>query len=383
MSTPLPRSEFAVTRRHVYLNHASAGVLPSSSVAAIETFVRAQAGDGVRGTFPYDLRMPEYRDRIGRFVGASGDEIALLTNTSAAANAVAGGLEWRPGDELLLCDNEFPANAIPWLALRRRGVDVRLLPTHRERLTPEVLRREISPRTRLVAVSWISYADGYRHDLAGLAGAAHEANVLLCVDAMQGLGAFPVDVKSAGVDALYAGAAKWILGLHGIAMLYVAPGLRERLEIATPGWRSMRDMWDFHNYDQPFTDDAMRLEGGTPNLIGALSFVCAVDLIERCGQEAVARHVLDLTDRLCEGLRGLGARVLTPRGEGVSSGIVTFDLPGRDSLELGRVLEDAGVVATARPTGIRISPHGYNTPEEIDVVLETLKKAAPTGALAS
>jgi selenocysteine lyase/cysteine desulfurase len=357
--------------------------LPSSSVAAIERFVHAQADDGVRGTFPYDLRMPEYRDRIGGFVGASGAEIALLTNTSAAANAIAGGLEWRPGDELLLCDNEFPANAIPWLALRRRGVDVRLLPTHHERLTPDVLRREISPRTRLVAVSWISYADGYRHDLAGLAGAAHDANALLCVDAMQGLGVFPVDVKSLGVDALYAGAAKWMLGLHGIAMLYVAPSLRERLEIAMPGWRSMRDMWDFHNYDQPFTDDAMRLEGGTPNLLGALSFVCAVDLIERRGQDAVARHVLSLTDRLCEGLRGLGARVLTLRSEGTSSGIVTFELPGRDSLELGQALERAAIVATARRTGIRISPHGYNTPEEIDVVLETLKKVAPTRALVS
>jgi selenocysteine lyase/cysteine desulfurase len=383
LSTPLPRSEFAVTRRRVYLNHASAGVLPSSSVAAIETYVRAQADEGVRGTFPYDLRMPEYRDRIGGFVGASGAEIALLTNTSAAANAVAGGLEWRRGDELLLCDNEFPANAIPWVALRHRGVDVRLLPTQRERLTPDVLRKEISPRTRVVAVSWISYADGYRHDLAALAGAAHDGNALLCVDAMQGLGVFPVDVKSLGVDALYAGAAKWMLGLHGIAMLYVAPNLRDRLKIATPGWRSMRDMWDFHNYEQPYADDAMRLEGGTPNLLGALSFVCSVDLIERCGQDGIVRHVLALTERLCEGLRDLGARVSSLRGEGISSGIVTFELPGRDSLELGRVLEGAGIVATARPTGIRISPHGYNTPEEIDLVLETLKNLAPKPALVS
>jgi cysteine desulfurase/selenocysteine lyase len=381
--TPLPRSEFAVTQRLVYLNHASAGVLPRSSITAIDAFLRSQAEEGVLGTFPYDLRMPEYRDRIGRFVGASGAEIAMLTNTSAAANAVAAGLDWRPGDELLLCDNEFPANAIPWIALRRRGVDVRLLPTARERLTPALLRQEISDRTRLVAVSWVSYADGYRHDLAGLSEAAHDAGALLCVDGMQGLGVFPIDVKNLGVDAFYAGAAKWMLGLHGIAMLYIGSRLRERLDLAMPGWRSMRDMWDFHNYDQAFSDEAMRLEGGTPNLIGALSFACAVDLIERGGQEAIARHVLALTDRLCEGLRRIGAELSTLRGEGISSGIVTFALPGWESVGLGQELARAGIVATYRATGVRISPHGYNTAAEVDVVLETLEKLTHAKALVS
>jgi cysteine desulfurase / selenocysteine lyase len=381
--TPLPRSEFAVTQRHVYLDHASAGVLPLSSVRAIEAFLRSHAEDGVRGTFPYDQRMPEYRERIGRFVGASGADIAMLGNTSAAANAVAAGLDWRAGDQLLLCDDEFPANAIPWIALRRRGVEVRLFPVARERLTPAVLAREISGRTRLVAVSWVSYADGYRHDLAGLSEAAHGAGALLCVDGMQGLGVFPIDVKALGIDAFYAGAAKWMLGLHGIAMLYVAPSLTERLELVTPGWRSMRDMWDFHNYDQPYSAEAMRLEGGTPNLPGTLSFVCAVDLIERSGKEAIARHVLDLTDRLYEGLRRLGAEIATQRGEGVSSGIVTFMLPGWDPIALGQELERAGIVATYRATGIRISPHGYNTAAEMDVVLETLEKLVSTKALVS
>ncbi len=104
-----------------------------------------------------------------------------------------------------------------------------MLPTQRQRLTPDVLRRELSPRTRLVALSWVSYADGYRHDLAKLADVARERGALLCVDAMQGLGAFPLDVREAGVDAVYAGAAKWMLGLHGVGFLYVRPRLLERL----------------------------------------------------------------------------------------------------------------------------------------------------------
>lgn len=375
--TPLPRSEFAVTQRCVYLNHASAGVLPLSSKAAIESFLREHAESGVLGTFPHDCRMPELRERIGRFVGADGTQIALVPNTSAAAGTIAAGLDWKSGDEVLLCDNEFPANAVPWVALRNRGVDVRLLPTARERLTPDVLRRELSERTRLVAVSWVSYGDGYRHDLAGLADAAHSTGALLCVDAMQGLGAFPLDVAALGVDAMFSGGAKWMLALHGIAMLYLGPELGTRLGIAAPGWRSLQDMWDFHNLDQAYTRDAMRFEAGTPNLIGAISLVAAIDLLTRSGPEAIAAHILALTDRLCEGLARLGAHRSSLRGEGISSGIVTFALPGIDSIELGRALEHDGIVTTYRTTGIRVSPHGYNTSAEIDMLLDKLAAFAP------
>ncbi len=376
MSTALPRCDFAVTRRYVYLNHASAGVLPLSSAAAIETFVRTHAEAGVRGTFPYDLRMPEYREKIGRFIGAEGSQIAILANTSAAANVIAAGLEWKAGDEVLLCDNEFPANVVPWLALRRRGVNVRLLPTARERLTPEVLRREISSRTRVVAVSWVSYSDGYRHDLKRLAAVAHESGALLCVDAIQGLGVLPIDVADADMDALFAGGGKWMLGLHGVAILYLGKRLAQRLHLAMPGWRSVRDMWDFHNYEQPFSLEAMRFECGTPNLIGTLSLVCAIDLFTKCGPTAIAHHVLALTDQLCAGLHRLGADLSTLRADGISSGIVTFSLPGCDSMELGAALENEGIITAYRTTGIRVSPHGYNTSREIDALLETLVKVA-------
>jgi cysteine desulfurase/selenocysteine lyase len=380
VTPPLPRSEFAVARRYVYLNHASAGVLPGSSVAAIEAFVRTHADAGVLGTFPYDRCLPEYREKIGRFIGARGSDIALVANTGAGASAIALGLDWKPGDEVVLCDDEFPANAVPWVALRRRGVQVRLLSMERERLTPDILRREISSRTRVVALSWVSYADGYRHNLAGLAGVAHRANALLCVDAMQGLGVFPLDVRAAGIDALYAGGAKWMLALHGTGFLYLEPRLGERLELAMPGWRSLADMWDFHNYDQPYSPEAMRFEGGTPNLLGALSLVSSIDLFERSGQSEIAQHVVDLTDRLCDGLHRLGAQLRTHRGESISSGIVTFAFMGHDSIALGRSLERAGIVTTYRSSGIRISPHGYNTDDEIDAVLDALARLTRTPA---
>ena len=376
MSTPLPRAEFAVTERFVYLNHASAGVLPRTTVAAIEQFAREHAEGGVRATYPYDLRLPEYRDRIGRYIGAAGAEIALVTNTSVAAATVAAGLKWNAGDEVLLCDNEFPANATAWVALRRRGVAVRLLETRHERLTPQRLCRVMTPRTRLIAVSWVSYADGYRHDLAGLAAVAHEGGALLCVDAMQGLGAFTLDVRELDLDALYAGAPKWLLGLHGIGLLCLGARLRDRLELAMPGWRSVRDIWDFHNYEQAYSEQALRFESGTPNIVGALSLVSAIDLFERSGTAAIAEHVLMLTDTLCEGLHAIGARIASPRGLGVSSGIVTYTLPQVDSIELGHALERKGIITTYRATGVRVSPHGYNTVHEIEALVNVSAQAA-------
>jgi cysteine desulfurase/selenocysteine lyase len=382
VSTPLPRDEFAVTGRYVYLNHAATGVLPRSSIAAIEEFVCEHGAGGVMGTWRYEARMPEFRERIARFVGAKPGEIAVLRNTGDGANLVALGLDWAEGDEVILCDNEFPANAIAWVALRRLGVNVRVLPTQNERLTPAVLRREITPRTRVVAVSWVTYSDGYRHDLRGLAEVAHNSGALLCVDAMQALGAFGLDVAADDIDVLYCGAAKWMLGLQGVSFCYVRESLIERLTLAAPGWRSMHDMWDFARFDQPYVSDASRFEGGTPNFLGALSLATSIDLIERSGgTAAIAPHVLALTDTLCDGLHRLGAGVASRRGKGVSSGIVTFSVPGSDSVELGRALQErAGVVTTYRASGVRVAPHGYNTREEIERMLEAVAQYAPATA---
>ena len=381
MSTPLSRAEFAVTNNCIYLNHAAVGIPPASSVREIARFVEAHAQRGVLGTFPYELQLERYRDTIGKYIGATGNDIALVTNTSAGANAVAASLPLNEGDEVIVCDNEFPANVIPWLALRRRGVAVRLLPAGADRLLPERLQRELSPRTRVVTVSWVGYADGYRHDVRGLADVAHDNDALLCVDGMQGAGVLPIDVRACGIDAFYAGAAKWMMGLHGSGFLYLSPQLNESTTPAMPGWRSMHDMWDFHNYEQPFTTAMSRFEGGTPNVAGALAMTCAIELFERSGVEAIERHVIALTDRLCAGLAQLHANVRSPRGAECSSAIVLFELPGWDSMALGKALEEEGIITTYRRTGIRISPHGYNTAEEIDVVIASLARHA--GAKAS
>lgn len=376
--TPLAREQFAVTQHYTYFNHAAVGVLPEPTRIALKAFIDGQAEGGVMGIFGYELKMPEYRERFGRFIGAQGHEIAFLRNTGDGATVLAAGLNWQPGDELLLCDNEFPSNALPWLVTRERGVSVRFVETGNQRLTPEVLRAQMTPKTRLVTVSWVSFADGYRHDLAALAEIAHDRGALFCVDAIQGLGVFPLDVRACNVDAIYGSGAKWMLSLQGVGYLYVRASLLDELRLASPGWRSVSDIWDFLNYDQALVEDASRFEGGTPNFIGALSLAGAVELFEQVGVQTIADHVLMLTDRLVGGLRQLGAQIATLRGDGISSGIVTFECRGVDPVVLGKTLQREGIVTTHRASGIRVSPHGYNTTDEIDHLLEVVKAALPT-----
>jgi selenocysteine lyase/cysteine desulfurase len=363
---PLSRDLFAVTENYTYLNHAAAGVLPRPTREAVHEFIDAQATGGIARIFPYENSMEQYRASIAQFIGAPLGSIATLRNTTDGATIIAAGFPWESGDEVILPDNEFPANAYPWLGLRKRGVNVRLIETARERMTPDVLRRHVTPRTKVVTASWVSFEDGYRHDLAALAAIAHEHGAVFCVDAIQGLGAFPVDVQACGIDALYCGGAKWMLALQGVSFLYVRPELMERLELALPGWRSVADMWNFLDYAQAPAPDATRFEGGTPNFIGVLSLNESIKVMQAAGTERIAAHVLGLTDRLAEALASPDAEIVSIRDANTSSGIVTFRLPGVDSVTLGNALQREGFVTTYRQSGVRVAPHGYNTPDEID-----------------
>ncbi|MDQ6931915.1 MAG: aminotransferase class V-fold PLP-dependent enzyme [Candidatus Eremiobacteraeota bacterium] len=373
-SPPLPRDEFEVCEDFAYLNHAAVGVLPRRTRDALRTFIDRHASEGVLGVFPYDARMPEFRGMLARFIGARAGEIALLRNTGDGANVVANGIVWEPGDEIITNDNEFGANAYPWLRLRERGVSVRFIDTRRERMTPDVLRKAISDCTRLVTLSWVSFSDGFRHDLASLAEVAHAAKALIAVDVIQGLGAFPLDVERDNLDFAYGGGAKWLLALQGVSFLYVREALLDRMQLAMPGWRSVHDMWSFLDYDQSLAPDATRFEGGTPNFIGALSLSESISVLAAAGTTRIASHVLALTDHLTEGLQSLGAHLTSVRGEHCSSGIVTFSLPGRDPVALGKELQKDAIVTTYRPSGVRVAPHGYNTHDEIRHLLSAVQK---------
>ncbi len=372
-AAPLARGSFALASGLVYLNHAAAGVLPLATRDALHAMIDDHAARGVLGTWPREASLPAYRRRIAEFIGGRGEEIALLRNTGDGATVIAQGLDLAPGDEVITAANEFGANAYPWLALRERGVRVSLIDAPRERMTPGVLRRTMTSRTKLVSVSWVTFDDGYRHDLAALAEVAHAGGALFVVDAIQGLGAFPLDVDATGVDAVYAGGAKWLMALQGVSFLWLRASLLDRVALRLPGWRSARDMWNFLDYAQPPAPDASRYEGGTVNILGALSLATSIGVLASGGIERIGEHVLALTDRLEEGLRARGYSVVGDRtSDAVKSGIVTFTRAGADPVALGKRLGEAKIVTTFRRGGVRVSPHGHNTADDIDALLWAL-----------
>jgi selenocysteine lyase/cysteine desulfurase len=375
MTAPLARDAFALAPGLVYVNHAAVGVLPIVTRDALHAMIDDHAERGVLGTASREMAMPAYRRRIAALIGGRGEEVAVLRNTGDGATVIAQGLDLHAGDEVISGANEFGANAYPWLALRERGVTVTLIEAPRERMTPDVLRRSISPRTKVVSVSWVTFDDGYRHDLAALAEVAHAHGALFAVDAIQGLGAFPLDVHGTGVDAVYAGGAKWLMALQGVSFLWLRANLLDRVALRMPGWRSAADMWDFLDYAQPPAPDASRYEGGTPNFLGALSMATSIDVLETAGIDRIASHVLALTDRLCEGLRARGYTIASDRAnDAVKSGIVLFRREDVDPIALGKRLNEAKICTTYRANGIRVAPHGHNTVDDIDAILEAVPR---------
>ena len=372
MKAPIAREHFALAPHLAYLNNAAIGVLPIAARDVIGKFAAEHAARGVLGTVPYEFALAPSRARFAQFVGAQSDEVAFLANTSQAANTLARGLAWKAGDEIVMNDNEFGSNALPWLALREHGVVIRMVQTRHERMTPDVLARYVNERTRLVTTSWVSFVDGYRHDVAALAEVAHKANAYFVVDVIQGLGAFPFEMQAWGIDAIFGGAQKWLLSQPGLGFLCVRKSLIEEFRLRLPGWRSVADMWNFLDYDQPLLPGADRFEGGTPNLLGIAALVASLDVLDTAKAEARASYILELTDYLVEALQQRGAQVASIRGTATSSGIVTFTLPGIDPLETGKRIAAADIVVTSRSTGIRISPHAYSTREEIDRVVAAL-----------
>jgi selenocysteine lyase/cysteine desulfurase len=372
-AAPLARDAFVLAPDLVYANHAAVGILPRATRDALQAMIDDHAERGVLGIWSRESSLPAYRRAIAEFIGGMADEIALLRNTGDGATIIAQGLDLAPGDEIVGAANEFGANAYPWLALRERGVVVRLIDAPRERMTPATLRAAMGPRTKLVTVSWVSFEDGYRHDLAPLAEVAHAGGALFAVDAIQGLGAFPLDVTATGVDALYAGGAKWLMALQGVSFLWLRAALLDRIALRLPGWRSVADMWNFLDYGQPPAPNASRFEGGTPNILGALSIATSIDVLQNAGLERIGGHVIALTDRLCDGLVSRGYTIVSDRShDDVKSGIVLFRRDGVDPVALGKRLGEAGICVTYRANGIRVSPHGHNTGDDIDAILAAL-----------
>lgn len=372
------RALFPVTERYAYLNHAAVSP-PSTRVrdAAAEV-IDALSRRGVAAAIDLEGRLDATRAFLAGFVGAAPQELAFVSNTSHALSLVAEGLSWQAGDEVAVCpEEEYPSNLYPWQRLaQERGVVLRPIASVRGGVRLDEVRKVLSPKTRLVAVSSVQYATGAVTDLAGLAQLCRDSHALLSVDVIQSLGMLPLDVRALGIDFAAAGGHKWILGLPGSGVLYVAREHIGRMRPALVGWRATQTPFDFDHARLMLADDAKRFEEGNLSLTGIAALGAGAGLLDEIGKAEVQRRITALLDDLDESLRGLGCDV-SP-GPGERAGILTFAHPALATDELARRLDEAGVSVSQRRGRIRVAPHVYNDKTDTDRLLSVLK-AAITG----
>jgi len=364
------RSQFPVTKSSIYMNHAAVSPISQrvrdAMVGLLDDVQQTGAEHWQRWVQVYGT----VRHSLAQLLNAEPGEIALTKNTSEGVSTFANGLEWAPGDEVVSIEGEFPANFYAWKALEKRGVVLRLVQPEQGRVGLEAISRELSTRTRVVAVSFVQYLSGFRLDLEKLGQVCAAHGCLLFVDAIQGLGAFPLDVKTANIAGLAADGHKWMLGPEGSGLLYVNRQVLERVTPTEIGWTTVRHWSDFSSRDLTWRDGARRFECGTLNTVGIYGLGAAVDLLLEVGIPNVAERVLDLTARLRSGLVAQGHSVFGPRARHEASGIVSF-VPRRGTAD--RLLEwflAHRVQVAARGGMVRVAPHFYNTEEEIDRVLD-------------
>ncbi len=360
------RTGFPVTRRWAFLDHAAVAPLSERARLALVDWAGDMTENGVVNEGRWLKRIEEVRRLFARLLNADAAEIAFVKNTSEGIGFVAEGLDWRPGDNVVLAAEEYPANIYPWMNLRDRGVEVRFVPSRGPRIELDDVRARLDARTRLVSLSFVEFASGFRNDLDALGAMCRERGVLFCVDAIQGLGVLPLDVRRTPIDFLAADGHKWLLGPEGAGVFFVRRELIERLRPVSVGWHSVVGAWDFSKIDFTLKPDAGRWENGTLNLGGIVSLGASLELLLEIGIDAVSARVLELTDYLCERGQSAGLEVFSSRRAEDRSGIVSLTVPGVEPREAVRRCRAEGIAINARGGRVRVSPHFYNSTEEID-----------------
>jgi selenocysteine lyase/cysteine desulfurase len=372
------RAAMPAARRWAYLDHAAMSPLPQPTAEVFQKWL-AEAVETGNPVWPGWVKGVEAMRAIAsRMIGAHPEEIALIGNTTAGISLVAEGLDWRPGDNVVTLADEFPSNVYPWFNLRSRGVETRRVPTDVSGcLDIDKLAAVCDERTRVVTVSWIGFATGYRHDVKRIAEIAHDKGALLFLDAIQGLGVFPLDVNEMGIDFLAADGHKWLLGPEGAGIAYIRREHLAQLRPIGPGWHSVMPGQDYTHIELNLRPTAARYEGGSQNNAGMLALGASLDLLTDLEAESIAAAVLDITDQACERLREIGATIVSDRrpdhrGGEQRSGIVSFEMPGHDPMAMKRHAMRQEVVFGCRAGRLRISPHAYNNGEDLDRLVDAL-----------
>jgi selenocysteine lyase/cysteine desulfurase len=366
------REQFPVTRNKVFLNHAATSPLPKPVADAIRKCADDLSNFGETSTGWLDCGKP----LVAKLINAKQQEIALVESTSIGLNIAANVLHYPHNSKIITTDLEYPSVVYPWLR-KSLGARVHYVKNVNGKIPLEDIEKAVDDRTVAVAISHVEYVNGFRHDLRALSEIAHKHGAYLIVDAIQSAGVIPIDVKRDDVDFLTTACYKWLLSPPGAGYLYVKEELIQDFEPPFVGWASVEpevfettDFWDIWNLRLSKT--ARRFEVGSPSTLSLIGAKEAIKMLLGFGIENIEKRILKLTSHLIQSLYDLGLKLQTPEEPQYRSGIVNFKI-GKTK-EIAQILNKKGIIVSARANGIRVSPHFYNTEEEIDELSEEIRK---------
>lgn len=369
------RSQMPVTDRWIYLDHAAVGPLPRPASAAISRYAHQAELEGDTAWPQWSRGVEVCRERAARLLECKLAEIALIPNTTFGINLIANGLRWKAGDNLVVPANEFVSNLLPWRLLENRGVEVRCVSGDDDKMVDQLLNA-MDNRTRLVSLSWVHYLTGYRADLTRICNAVHGNGSLFMVDAIQGLGAFPLSLAEIPIDFLAADGHKWMLGPEGAGLMFVRQHRLDDLDPIMMGWGSIEQSHKFETTEMRLKNSASRFEGGSANMAGLLGFSESLELLLQAGchdpSSGFAERILELGAHLEQQLRQAGAKVLRASNRSRQSGIIRFVIPSQDSTLIRAKLLEQKIVVSVRHGQLRAAIHAYNTTSEINQLIGSL-----------
>lgn len=367
------RKLFPVVRSGtVYLNHAATAPLSSRVVTAVNNYLLERSETRIDNFGIMNRVVIETRELAARLVNSTPDRIAFFDNTTNGINLLASGVSWKPGDRIILNDIEFPANVYPFLNLKRLGVEVDFVRNRNGKILPEDIEAKITPRTKLLSISHVQFLTGFRANLVSIGELCKEHGILFSVDAIQSAGVVPIDVKKMQIDFLATGGQKWLMAAQGIAFAFISEETQEKLNQAYLGWTSIKNFFgDFTNYRLDLDESARRYENGTLNHVGVMSLHESLSTLLEIGIDSIEEHVLDLSDRLIAEMRSSGLRVYVHGARDERAGIISIQVS--DAQKALHDLQEARIEVAVREGWVRVSPHFYNTDDEIMRVVQKLK----------
>ncbi len=368
-----PADEFPITRSWTFLNHAAVAPISRSAHQAVVEFADQAMHDAYL-TGKWYTKIEEVRESAAALIGAKKSEIAFAKNTSEGIAFVAAGLEWQKGDEIVSTSVGYPSMVYPWMDVAQRfGVKHVELNESQGRFTAQQVLDALTPRTRMVALSHVEFASGFRHDLAQIGRHCRDRGILFCVDAIQSIGVVPVNVVEMNIDFLSADGHKWLLAPEGAAIFYCREELTSLLR-PEMGWMNVINANDFGKRDFTLKPDARRFECGSHNVPGVLALGASIRLLQRISLPLVHQRVSTLTGYLRQRLAEKKYRVISSAQQGETSGIVAFESPHGPQAHASIVheLERQRIIIAERVGRLRASPHFYNNFADIDRLIDVL-----------